>query len=204
MKKEIIMTLSFCFALCLATAEFADNNEDRNKAINKILAKDKQLKSKELVFNINEEIYFSGVKLQKSYRQEHFVNGKIKLPPKASRSKVGDVAFQSNMSDKDKEQKNAIHCPRNTKEEYLSGLTYENGSQAVKDMETKFKLIDFEETEDKYKFGFDIECEDGWDDVIYQSKMETVFHKGKENFFPVEITITNGSAMRKIVYTKEN
>ncbi|MDR1123261.1 MAG: hypothetical protein LBL61_01335 [Elusimicrobiota bacterium] len=83
------------------------------------------------------------------------------------------------------------------KDSYLSGLV-----PSKKDTE-RFSITDFEETPEGYVFKFDAECSHGREDKIKTVKMESVYSKNGDYYFPVDITLQDGDYKTVYKFTME-
>jgi hypothetical protein len=211
MKKITTAALLFCFALCVTVPTDAYDKQKSKKAIEEIITKDEELKSGRLEFIFDEKRFFGSVYLGYMYREEIYEKGKNMMWTDNNRGGGYGNPYR-NMSKEEKASYNAVMCIIMFNDDYLTMLKKEkfeekfhvidvDGTSKYELVETEFKLTNFEESQDHYKFYFDVVCKDG--DGQGQSKMEEVFHKGEKDFFPVEIAITSGKAVRKIVYTKK-
>jgi hypothetical protein len=87
--------------------------------------------------------------------------------------------------------------------EYIGGISGQSGNKLNK---STFTLDKFEETSNTYKFIFNTtcvsKCENCTDraDKTYTNTETRIYNK--KHFFPVEITISNGNALRKVTYER--
>ncbi|MDR0646713.1 MAG: hypothetical protein LBG46_07240 [Elusimicrobiota bacterium] len=206
MKKKLMVVLSFCLASGVLFAKPLGNNLAEGfapnspawKAANEIIAKDRKQKMKGITITMNEEQSFKGEVFSKGHAITRYYDcSKINTKPHSIPDQDGYCISGLGYGDSgvqiiNAEIKKMVVLPCFTlgygyNEMYMFGILKNNY------MSENVAFKNFEESNESYKFTFDIHCDNG-----NETKLETTFNK--TDFFPVEMKATAGSAEETRTY----